>query len=523
MEDSEGPGQAAPSAPDYWAFISYSHHDRRTAFALHRQLERFALPGEPRGPRARRRVFIDRAELSAGADLSTEVRQALARSAALVVVASPAAKASQWVAREIEEFRRLFPARPVLTALVRGEPAEAFPAPLYGDPAAPVEPLAADFRKGGDGSRLALLKLVAPLAGLPLDGLIQRDSQRRMRRVMAITAASVALSLGAGGLAFMAIRARAEAEAQRNESEAMVEFMLTDLRDRLKSVGRLDIMGAVNQRAMQHYDATRDLSSLPDDVLERRARLLTAMGEDAMNDQKNRRLARPLFEQSARITADLLRRAPNNPQRIFDHAQNEFWLGAERHVIRDAASKPVVGVRFRNYRDLALRLRTVEPNSERSLSEMGYAEQNLCDLALVPPVEPAVAVQHCQAAMELKSQLAAARPQDLVKQLDLANSMGWQADAETAAGRLQQALEIRRKQTVMVEAIVAAHPDDFRARHGLMLAKVGLIVGAHNAGDHALARSARADAQRIIAKLHAHDPRNDAWAYWSKRLADLPN
>lgn len=42
-------------------------------------------------------IFFDRAELAAGPDLSAQVRKALAQSAALLVVASPAARASRWV------------------------------------------------------------------------------------------------------------------------------------------------------------------------------------------------------------------------------------------------------------------------------------------------------------------------------------------------------------------------------------------------------------------------------------------
>ena len=86
----------------YWAFVSYSHADARFAHWLHRQLERYRLPAEPAAPR--RRVFIDRAELAAGTDLSAEVRAALTRSDALVVVASPAAQAGHAPSQSLLAF-----------------------------------------------------------------------------------------------------------------------------------------------------------------------------------------------------------------------------------------------------------------------------------------------------------------------------------------------------------------------------------------------------------------------------------
>ena len=499
----------------YWAFLSYSHADSRFAHWLHRQLERYSLPDAAAKPR---RVFIDRAELAAGTDLSLEVRAALSRSRALVVVASPAARASRWVTREIEEFRQLHPGQPVLVALIDGEPDEAFPAPLLGAPEAPVEPLAADFRRGGDGRTLALQKLVAGLAGVPLDRLIQRDSQRRLRRVMAITAAAVALSLGMGALAIAAVKARQEAEAQRNESEAMVEFMLTDLRQRLRAVGRLDVMAAVNERAMQHYDAMKDLSGLPDDVLERRARLLSAMGEDALNTKGGEAQAEAIFRQSWRTTADLLRRRPNDPQRLFDHAQSEYWLGAVPFSRADrAAARP----HFEAYRALVARLEQLEPAAERTRREVGYAESNLCGLALIAPAEPQGAARHCQQAATAKEALAKASPDDVQSQIDFANGLGWLADARRANGDPGAATAIRRRQVDLVEHLAARFPDDYRVLHFLMMARVGLAMHARHIGDYELADTMKAAAADILAKLTRHDPANREWAIWQQRIPKI--
>ena len=163
--------EARPAAPQYRAFISYSHADARFGGWLHRRLENARLPdGSRLAP-----IFIDRAELAAGSDLSAQVRDALSRSAALVVVASPAARASRWVGQEIELFRELHPERPILAALVASEPDEAFPPALLGQAGRTLEPLAADFREGQDGKRLGLLKIVAGLTGQPLDRLDRAD------------------------------------------------------------------------------------------------------------------------------------------------------------------------------------------------------------------------------------------------------------------------------------------------------------------------------------------------------------
>ena len=78
-----------------------------------------------------------------------------------------------------------------------------------------VEPLAADFRSGGDGYRLGLLKLIAGILGIGLDELIQRDAQRRLQRVTAITAAAVLAMLVMGVLTAFALSARVDPRTAR--------------------------------------------------------------------------------------------------------------------------------------------------------------------------------------------------------------------------------------------------------------------------------------------------------------------
>lgn len=504
-------GEGEASGARYRAFISYSHRDAAVGRRLHRRLETYRLPRRlvgrttPRGtvPARLAPVFRDREELTAAHDLTAEVRAALAQSQALIVVCSPHAAGSPWVAREVALFRELHgDRRPVLAALVAGEPAEAFPAPLREG----AEPLAADFRRGRDGPRLALLKLVAGVAGVGLDELVQRDAQRQLQRVMAVTGAAFAAVLAMGLLTIFALDARAEALRQRAEAEALVEFMLTDLRDRLEGVGRLDVLTAVNRRALDYYEG-QDLDRLPAGSLERRARVLHAMGED---DEKRGDLDRALaqFQEARRTTAALLAARPDDPERIFAHAQSEYWVA---YVDYRRGRREPARAGWESYRRLAEQLTRIDPQNPKWRRELGYAEGNLCTVALEPPRDAEAALRHCAAALAAMEAVAAKMPGDVSVAVDLSNRHAWLADAYRANRDYARATSERRRQEAILARLIAADPRNLLLKQkwvGLQRAYAGL---AWARGDLSDARGRLNAARETVASMIAFDPENREW------------
>jgi hypothetical protein len=458
----------------YPAFLSYSHRDAVFARRLHRRLEAYALPRRlvgrsgPRGPVPARLtpIFRDREELPAADSLSAEVRAALAASGALVVVCSPAAAASPWVAREIDTFRDLHPGRPVLAVLAEGEPGDAFPPLLLNGG---TEPLAADFRKGQDGEGLGFLKLVSGIAGVGLDELIQRDAQRRLRAVTAVTAGAVAVMLAMGGLAVFAFEARAEADRRRADAEGLVEFMITDLRVKLKEVGRLDVMGAVNGRALAYY-SSQALDRLTPEQLEHRAVLLHELGED---DEKRGDLKGALaqFQEAKRLTGALLEQEPNDQRRIFTHAQSEYWVGFFAWRTGDFAN---ARAGFENYAMLANQLVQADPSNIRWRREHGYAASNLGMLALRDENNPTVAKAQFVAALNDFAVVTRAWPRDGEARRDLADAYAWLADSKKAVGRFDEARADRRAEREILLQLRSQSPMNAGLARDLLGNSLGL-------------------------------------------------
>ncbi len=232
----------------YRAFISYSHADERWASWLHKSLETYRVPrrlvgrdtGHGPAPARIAPVFRDREELASATSLGDTLTRALTDSAALLVIASPAAARSRWVNEEILTFKRLGREDRIFCLVVAGEPGaslrpetadqECFPEALIYliGPDGQLtdrrsEPIAADARPGKDSRDDAKLKLIAGLLGVSLDEIKQREAQRRHRRMMLVVGASLAGMAVTSTLAGAAWLARNEAERQRVRAEAEAE------------------------------------------------------------------------------------------------------------------------------------------------------------------------------------------------------------------------------------------------------------------------------------------------------------
>ena len=240
---------------DYWAFISYRHADnreegRRWATWLHEAIESYEVPPDLVGkknnagiaiPEKIFPVFRDEEELPADADLSSPIYSALDNSKFLVVLCSPRAMQSLYVASEIAYFKKLGHSNKILALILDGEPnaswdegkqsqgylpeEECFPEPLRhevdeeGNPdfQTHAEPIAADVRilddsrprqgfttseayrmqleQSGEHNRKeigvrvanyahqldrAKLKVIAGILGVPLGELTKRDQAHQL-------------------------------------------------------------------------------------------------------------------------------------------------------------------------------------------------------------------------------------------------------------------------------------------------------------------------------------------------------
>ena len=467
----------------YFAFLSYSHVDAGWGEWLHDALENFRVPRSLAGrltaqgivPKRLTPIFRDRKELAASGDLGTEIREALAASRYLIVLCSPAAANSKWTNAEIDSFKRLRPDGCALAVIVDGEPFASDIGRLEADECLPPalrvrydhrgrptskrsEPLCADLRENRDGKRLGFLKLVAGMLGVGLDDLVQREVVRRQRKLAIVAAGSLAGMAVASGLAFSAIESRDAARDQRRKAETLVSFMLGDLRQKLEPIGRLDALDGVGSRALEYFQ-DQDKSALSDDALLQRSKALTLMGEVA-NLRGDLNGAQRRYREAMAGTAEMLRRVPNDPERLYEHAQNVFWVG---EVARQQGKADQAEAAMREYKRLADRMVALEPGNPKWRMETKYADSNL-GIILYDQRRYAEAARQLQHALTIVESLAASDPGNQEYQKSMLESLAWVADAQSGEGLIDESIAKRERQVSLIEDLRHRYPSDVEYR-----------------------------------------------------------
>ena len=335
-----------------------------------------------------------------------------------------------------------------------------------------------------------------PIAARPDTPLYRatRFVQRHAAGVAMASAAVTALGVGIG----VALWQAREARAQRVQAEGLVEYMIGDLRKKLEPVGRLDVLDGVGLRALDYY-AAQDLDKLDADSLGRRARAFHMIGSLAERRGHFDQAVRD-FQLAADTTSHLLKAHPDDPQRIFDQSQSEYYVG---YVQWYRGRLPEAEASFRRYLDMAQRMNQVKPGDHDWQLEDVFSKTNvgivLTELGRGEEALPLLA----QARAEI-AQLATNHPEDAVSE---GTVLGWSAVAYATLGRDEDAIRTDEDKIAAAQRAPSADKNS-DAQFLVANAHGEMAKWQRNLGhlDDALALANRAMGE--VSALSASDPSN---------------
>ncbi|MDH4459029.1 MAG: TIR domain-containing protein [Nevskia sp.] len=497
----------------YPGFISYSHRDRKVAEWLHRAIERYRVPARlvgsagAHGPVPARLypIFRDRDELAAG-PLADQLIEAIAQSRCFVLICSPQSAASRWVNDEVTAFLQQGQPSRLLCLIADGEPNAADPAreclpPVLRERG--IEPLAAGLHDDADGRDHARLKIIAGLLGVGFDELKRRDLVARNRRLIAVAALSLAVSVLTAALALVALRARDEAERSRQQGEELIGFMLGELRGQLEPLGKLGILDAVGDRAMAYFaglDRGRDPGPR---ALAARAKALRQIGEVRFAQGRPGEAVVTLTA-ARELQRDLVARTPASSALLFELGQIEYWVG---YAAWRAGDFDGAETGFRAYRQIAETLVEREPGNREWRTEVAYALSNLGVLAHERK-RHAEALPLFQQSMAVVETLLQEGPLPTEVNASLLTALSWQGSTLAALGQRNEGLAVLGEHARRHRALLAQAPDDHRLLEAFCNALSTYGIAAIEAGQPTLALAIADEGLQRIEVLIATDADN---------------
>jgi tetratricopeptide (TPR) repeat protein len=236
-----------------------------------------------------------------------------------------------------------------------------------------------------------------------------------------------------------------------------------------------------------------------------RSRALNLMGEVAF-DRGNLKEAGQLYEQAMAGTAEAVRRSPDDPQRIFDHAQNVFYVG---EVARFAGRPAEAEAAWRDYKRLADRMSALAPDSLKYRMEVLYAEEDL-GISLYYQHRFAEARRLLDGAAGPMEKLASLYPADATYQKEFATELAWIADTQRSEGNFGGAIGTRKRQiSTLEQQLEKAEDSDVRSRLISGHEGLGVVLAEDGQPDRAIdeLQSSIGEAERLIPL----EPRNAQW------------
>ncbi len=337
-----------------------------------------------------------------------------------------------------------------------------------------------------------------------IDSSIRHAGRRtRLRRLAAATV--VALGALAGIAGIIATDARQTAELRQAEAENLVGFMLGDLMDRLRPLGRLNLLDVVGDEAMRYLESQPDEDVGVESLL-LRARALIQIGEIRIT-QADYGAARTALNEAAEILTRILAQNPTHGPTLLQAGNTQYWLGYLHYLENDLIH---TRSHWEAYQSYAEQWAAQEPDNPDAIMELSYAWNNLGTLANDAGQLPE-ATEYFERSTQLKQQVLAVRPDDTALTIELADSYSWTARTAQKTGMLNKAREYFQQELDLMNSLYAAAGRNNQVLYRLVIAQQNTGQLASAVGNSSQAIAMYLSAIEQMRALIAIDVTNKEW------------
>jgi len=341
--------------------------------------------------------------------------------------------------------------------------------------------------------------------------------KNRTRTVaLGIIALLVIVILAGGAFLYRAVVSqRNRAQASRENAERLVTFLIDDLREPLRDLGRLDILMRVATEAIKYFEEVPESDRTPRTEYQRSIALrIVAQALSAQGDYDR---AQHHANMAREVAALLIERAPQQYEFRLNHARCLNTLSAlawrqSRYDDSEAISRLAIN-ELEN-------LLVDSPNPAMALHELAELNQRIGQLASRRG-DVATWLTQAQAVRDIRERSVAMNEGNFFLQLNLAISMNDMAEALLANERPDEAIETIRRSVEMQTNLTQGRKSDFNLRRLIFYSHLDLAGMMERQGKTKDAVSEIVAGNTIIDSLIAADPANGEWRVDSSRGAAL--
>jgi serine/threonine-protein kinase len=299
--------------------------------------------------------------------------------------------------------------------------------------------------------------------------------------------------------------ARDEADARRAQAESLIDFMLSDLWEKLEPIGRLEVLDDVGEQATAYFSRVPpELYS--DAELAARSKALYRIG-DVRLDQGRLPEAQRAFDESLRLARALSVRDPDSEEWLFGLGQAEFWVGESqrRQGHLDQALE-----RFQAYRDVSDRLAEADPQDPTYILEVGFSHANVGAILYTEGRYEQSLVEYA-ASLRAKELAVRLEPSSRARLSSLAEDHNKIGMSLRDLGRLDEAGDHFEKELEIRADLVSRQPENAALLHRLATTHHFMGELLHRRGDLSGAIRRFENHREILEPLSRGDPTNLTW------------
>ena len=324
-------------------------------------------------------------------------------------------------------------------------------------------------------------------------------SQRVMQGITVLVALLALLTTVFG---FSARSSQQDAERNRAEAEGLMTYMLGDFVEKLRPIGRLDLLDDVGSKALTYLGRKHSSEAGVASLVSRIKALLIIV---EVNANRNRI---EVYKQALSTARNLIQDAPGTyatqPEFLQQAGFVSFALGQFNHQRNDLE---LAEKYYNEYKDYSEKYSAVSQNAADGLLERSYAYNALGTLAMTR-ADYTAAADAFKRSLEFKREAASLRPLDGKRRAEFATTISWHAESILKLGDPPAAMKLYREEESILRSLVDSTPQSQNKIAASLMRQAQLSIAL---GDRNEAIRTLLDAQSIMQGLVSKDPTNRMW------------